>query len=447
LDSYNALNVIRSLQLLANSGYNPSTIPSKTTECDQTNLLDDVEMSVVDQCQTLPNKAVICSIHQPTSEVFECFSHVILMQSGRICFQGTVDEARSFFQRSGFKCPSMYNPAEFFVDVMSKNTILCEKSISERKWFPSVLLDENLVDDSKKNGLTGEGDNKHLEFKRVRWIYQVFVLLKRKSLESKRTVKQHIIQSLTFLITSVAISLLFASVQPNNQQSIQNINGFVFTLAAEIIFGTSYGIIYYYPSALPILRRETGENIYDLSAFYIAKFIGCIPNSFMNAYVFILIVYSNVHFIQDFWHFLQIGFTLSVTAIPATAYGLMLSGVFETVRLSSELSPPIDLFMFLISGFYIKLKLLWFLQYMSLFFFCMEALSIQIWSRISVIDCNSTVYEYCFNNGTEVLEMLSYNTDIKWVWIDYCGLLGIATVMHLIGYISVRRMVNKSGYY
>lgn len=75
-----------------------SIVYKATTECDKKNLLDAVEMNIV-ETKTFPNKAIMCSIHQPTSEVFECFSHVILMQSGRICFQGTVDEARSFFWR------------------------------------------------------------------------------------------------------------------------------------------------------------------------------------------------------------------------------------------------------------------------------------------------------------------------------------------------------------
>lgn len=158
------------------------------------------------------------------------------------------------------------------------------------------------------------------------------------------------------------------------------------------MFATSYGIIFYYPSSLPIIRRETGEHIYDLSAFYVAKFLGCIPKSFVDAYVFLIIVYGNVHFIKDFWHFLRIGFTLSMTAIPATAYGLMLGGFFESVRLSSELSPPIDLFMFLISGFYIKLKLMGFLQYISLFFYCIEALSIQIWNSVTEIGSYKTFF-------------------------------------------------------
>lgn len=100
LDSYSALNVIKSLQVLANgskqSSPNRSTV---TTESDQKCLLDSIEMSIVDSNRLVSNIAIMCSIHQPTSEVFECFSHIILMQSGRITFQGTVDEAKSFFSR------------------------------------------------------------------------------------------------------------------------------------------------------------------------------------------------------------------------------------------------------------------------------------------------------------------------------------------------------------
>lgn len=43
------------------------------------------------------NKLVVCSIHQPSSEVFACFSHIILMQNGRIAFHGTIEQAEIYF--------------------------------------------------------------------------------------------------------------------------------------------------------------------------------------------------------------------------------------------------------------------------------------------------------------------------------------------------------------
>jgi len=42
-------------------------------------------------------KAAICSIHQPTSDIFELFTHIILMDGGRIVYQGRTEQAAKFF--------------------------------------------------------------------------------------------------------------------------------------------------------------------------------------------------------------------------------------------------------------------------------------------------------------------------------------------------------------
>lgn len=44
----------------------------------------------------------------------------------------------------------MCNPAEFFVDTMSKNTIMSENNKFERNWFPSVLLEQFDNEKTKK---------------------------------------------------------------------------------------------------------------------------------------------------------------------------------------------------------------------------------------------------------------------------------------------------------
>lgn len=46
-----------------------------------------------------PAKAIICSIHQPTSEIFQCFTHIILMYAGRCVFHGSTDEAINHFSK------------------------------------------------------------------------------------------------------------------------------------------------------------------------------------------------------------------------------------------------------------------------------------------------------------------------------------------------------------
>lgn len=107
LDSYNALSVVRTLKELAidtRMASDESSFP--TADLTKYFPLDSAQMELlaIDDDSMNNNayrskKAILCSIHQPTSEVFEYFSHIILMSSGCIIFQGTTPEAATFFSR------------------------------------------------------------------------------------------------------------------------------------------------------------------------------------------------------------------------------------------------------------------------------------------------------------------------------------------------------------
>lgn len=64
-------------------------------------------------------KAVICSIHQPTSDIFELFTHVVLMDAGRIIYQGSTADAMLFFTRLNLGCPKNTNPSDHFIKVIA----------------------------------------------------------------------------------------------------------------------------------------------------------------------------------------------------------------------------------------------------------------------------------------------------------------------------------------
>ena len=59
------------------------------------------------------NAAVLCTIHQPSSEVFHLFDLVIVMKAGRILYQGPLNQVVSYFGDCGYECPQNYNPADF----------------------------------------------------------------------------------------------------------------------------------------------------------------------------------------------------------------------------------------------------------------------------------------------------------------------------------------------
>lgn len=67
LDSFMALNVVQTLKNMAHAG-----------------------------------KTVICTIHQPSSELYAMFDKLLLMAEGRIAFLGTPEAADIFFREYAF---------------------------------------------------------------------------------------------------------------------------------------------------------------------------------------------------------------------------------------------------------------------------------------------------------------------------------------------------------
>eukprot|EP01036_Dinobryon_divergens_P038647 gene38647-50757_t len=59
------------------------------------------------------NAAVLCTIHQPSSEVFHLFDRVIVMKDGRVLYQGSVPDITTYFASFGYNCPINYNPADY----------------------------------------------------------------------------------------------------------------------------------------------------------------------------------------------------------------------------------------------------------------------------------------------------------------------------------------------
>ena len=91
--------------------------------CDEpTSGLDSfMAASVVDGLKNLAKegRTVVCTIHQPSSQIYAMFDRLLLMAEGKIAFLGNSDEARDFFTICGYPCPPLFNPADHFVQVLA----------------------------------------------------------------------------------------------------------------------------------------------------------------------------------------------------------------------------------------------------------------------------------------------------------------------------------------
>ncbi|XP_076452738.1 uncharacterized protein LOC143288276 [Babylonia areolata] len=80
-------------------------------------------------------KAVVVTIHQPSSQIFHMFTHLLLMAEGRIAYFGDGAKTLDFFEELDLFCEPHYNPADFILETVKKDkdTVKRITDLAEKK--------------------------------------------------------------------------------------------------------------------------------------------------------------------------------------------------------------------------------------------------------------------------------------------------------------------------
>ena len=69
------------------------------------------------------NRTVISTIHQPNTDIFDMFDRLVLLAKGKIIYFNKASLSVDFFDSLGFRCPELSNPCDYFMTMMSKESI------------------------------------------------------------------------------------------------------------------------------------------------------------------------------------------------------------------------------------------------------------------------------------------------------------------------------------
>ncbi|XP_055320622.1 protein brown-like isoform X2 [Sitodiplosis mosellana] len=434
LDSFGARKVIEALKYLSTSHSETSSMSMD----DQSN-----EMSLKSQSPIkMPPKAVICSIHQPTSDIFQCFSEIILMHTGRCIFQGNTVNAFNYFVNMGFNCPANFNPADFFIKTLTQ----MDNRIGAK---PDAINDFDVASEANQSNIESLNGNgfvlKQCRNHNSLWVKQVWILLQRTAINARRNLKKMSVALICYLVPFVSFGIFYSNLTGTVQEDVQNIQGIFFMLVCEIMFSVMYRCLNFCLASTPLLRRETNERIYGLSAYYVAEVLSDLPFFAIRPLCGLIITYNMAGFNKGIIFFLEMWLTLIFLAFTANAYGLMLVGIFRSVIL--EVPTVFNLIFLAVSGAYASLSDFPILKYSSLFYYAYEAISIFFWNDVSEIGCSERFEGLCLRNGTEVLMNISFNTQTNDVFWDFLGLVMLGSVMHTMAFIGIRRFIQSAGYY
>ena len=105
----------------ASIGYELITNPSLLFLDEPTSGLDSfTSLALIQNLKDLANEGhtVICTIHQPSSEIFRNFDKLNLLVKGRVAYLGPAADSIEFFAQLGYPCPMYTNPTDFFMELL-----------------------------------------------------------------------------------------------------------------------------------------------------------------------------------------------------------------------------------------------------------------------------------------------------------------------------------------
>lgn len=215
-------------------------------------------------------RTVISTIHQPNSDIYEMFDNLMLLARGRILYFNLAKHAVNYFGSIGFKCPELSNPADFFMSMMSKESIEFEKEDEngsanvdneyiEQEYLKLIMFFDSQYKDSH---LRCKHEVVHEECKAISadfatntapWCYQFNLLAKRNFLNLVRLPQTSYVKLVTTLVTAIFAALLFwqagAYIEPGPYlpsqyqeyatkyfQTWQNLQGCLFFVTLNIAF-------------------------------------------------------------------------------------------------------------------------------------------------------------------------------------------------------------------
>ncbi|KAL3270059.1 hypothetical protein HHI36_009117 [Cryptolaemus montrouzieri] len=382
--------------------------------------------------EAMSGRTVICTVHQPSSELFGLFDKICLMAEGRTAFLGTAEEADKFFTKLNAPCPINFSPGDYYIQILSiipgreeacKKNVNCICDAFERSSDGIKIRKKARSSRIEPSGEQWEKKVSLVNPYRVGWWEQFRAVLWRSWLSIRKNPKITKLKFLSYLSVTILISVLYFH-QPMNSDGVQNICGALFLFLNNSTFKNINGVLVTFCSELPLFLREHKNGLYRTDVYFLSKTLADIPWFTLFNVMFTGTCYLFVGMNQGLVHFLvAIGITVLVT-YTVLGLGYILSVSSPTPQVAQQLVAVVITPFMLLGGFFLDIRsipsyLVW-VSDLSWFKWGNIALLINQWSTINHINCTEHLSD-CMSNGYQVLQEYgvagrSINVNLEFMW-------------------------------
>ncbi|KAI0347995.1 ABC-transporter [Trametopsis cervina] len=238
-------------------------------------------------------QAILCTIHQPSSLLFESFDRLLLLESGgETVYFGDIGEdsrvMRDYFARYSAVCPPTVNPAEYMLDAIGAGLA---PRVGDRDWkdvwldSPEYQTMRQEIETLKQQGLAIPVQERHSEaaYASSFWV-QLKEVVRRNNIALWRSPEYVFSRLFIHAFISLQISLCFLQLGLSLRDLQYRVFAIFWVSILPMIVMSQIEPLWIFNRRIFI--RESSSRIYSPYVFAIGQLIGEIPYSIMCAFVY-----------------------------------------------------------------------------------------------------------------------------------------------------------------
>jgi ABC-type multidrug transport system ATPase subunit/ABC-type multidrug transport system permease subunit len=390
-------------------------------------------------------KTIVCTIHQPSSEIFFLFDKLYLLAEGRLGYFGSLEKAPAFFRQFNMEIPRNYNPADFYIqklaiypktreENLAQIERICdayEKSPQNSRYMSEIISLHSSDEEDEENFFTrlfsrfnssnekeSDPDNVDVQKKnksryatssltQFRWlVWRNFVDVLKNPFEIRLRIFLAI-----FLGTLIGLLYLRLSY---DQTAIQNFNSLIFLIIINTSFSNIFAVVQSYTREYPIFYKEYDDAVYRVPPYYFAKFVTELPLFAITTLLQVTITYWMANLYGSAKRFFIFTGIIILTSFASIGLGSVISVIANSPEQAQALQIPFLLPLMIFGGFFLNnssgQKWLNWIKYISWFYYANESSIINQWDDVNNLSCaNGDPGIPCRRNTADILAVVGFH--------------------------------------
>jgi len=312
------------------------------------------------------NRTVICTIHQPRSNIFDLFDQLVVLSLGEVVYAGPAADALPFFARiTSTVCPTRGNPADHIVDLVlraEKNDPLDARGTLAPQPLPLLYQQspecaakraqiQQLGEEFADVEVVPEGGLRRGSFA-TSWPRQCWHVTGRAASNLLRNPLVTRVQ----VFQNVFMGLLVGSIyfqMPQTDQEVQDRLGALFFMITSSAFGQMSSLNNFILGR-ELFSRERAAGVYQVSVFFIAQNLIELPVAIIFPSIMGTIAYWMMGLQPDAAKFFIFLITLIIFTATATSLYALIGAASPNAAVAQIIAPLTIVLFFLFAGFYVN---------------------------------------------------------------------------------------------